>query len=63
MVGNYAVWPAVQFVNFRIIPSDYRLMFVNTHGSVLSALNNLCRLSRRLNTSWKSLKKRLRREL
>ncbi|KAK9313429.1 hypothetical protein V1522DRAFT_410731 [Lipomyces starkeyi] len=29
MVGNYAVWPAVQFVNFRIIPLDYRLMFVN----------------------------------
>ncbi|KAK9323624.1 hypothetical protein V1517DRAFT_91964 [Lipomyces orientalis] len=29
MVGNYAVWPAVQFVNFRIVPLDYRLMFVN----------------------------------
>ncbi|KAK9235842.1 hypothetical protein V1525DRAFT_408653 [Lipomyces kononenkoae] len=29
MIGNYAVWPAVQFVNFRLIPLDYRLMFVN----------------------------------
>ncbi|KAK9450427.1 uncharacterized protein V1518DRAFT_432237 [Limtongia smithiae] len=29
MVGNYMVWPAVQVLNFRLIPLDYRLMFVN----------------------------------
>ncbi|KAK9462597.1 uncharacterized protein V1516DRAFT_670666 [Lipomyces oligophaga] len=29
MVGNYMVWPAVQVLNFRLIPLQYRLMFVN----------------------------------
>ncbi|KAK9384304.1 hypothetical protein V1515DRAFT_589301 [Lipomyces mesembrius] len=29
MARNYIVWPAVQFVNFRIVPLDYRLMPVN----------------------------------
>ncbi|KAK9319801.1 hypothetical protein V1517DRAFT_296624 [Lipomyces orientalis] len=29
MVRNYAVWPAVQFVNFRMVPLEYRLMVVN----------------------------------
>lgn len=29
MVGNYMVWPAVQIVNFRFMPLEYRLLFVN----------------------------------
>ncbi|KAK9469553.1 hypothetical protein V1512DRAFT_244991 [Lipomyces arxii] len=29
MVGNYAVWPAVQIINFRFLPLEYRLLFVN----------------------------------
>lgn len=27
--ANYLVWPAVQVVNFRFIPLQHRLMFVN----------------------------------
>ncbi|KAK7202714.1 hypothetical protein BZA70DRAFT_284777 [Myxozyma melibiosi] len=29
MMGNYLVWPAVQIVNFRFMPLEYRLLFVN----------------------------------
>ncbi|KAK9477665.1 hypothetical protein V1514DRAFT_333102 [Lipomyces japonicus] len=29
MVGNYAVWPLVQVINFRFMPLQHRLLFVN----------------------------------
>ncbi|KAK9236445.1 hypothetical protein V1525DRAFT_346041 [Lipomyces kononenkoae] len=29
MIRNYIVWPAVQFVNFAMVPLEYRLMVVN----------------------------------
>ena len=40
---NYLIWPAVQLVNFRFVPLQHRLMFVNViaigWNSYLSWLN------------------------
>ncbi len=27
--ANYMIWPAVQFVNFKFVPLQYRVLFVN----------------------------------
>ena len=28
--ANYMVWPFVQLVNFKVVPLEHRLLFVNT---------------------------------
>ncbi|KAL9544241.1 hypothetical protein MBANPS3_007728 [Mucor bainieri] len=44
LIANYKVWPAVQFINFKFMPLQYRLPFVSSLGIVwnayLSWLNN-----------------------
>ncbi|OZJ06834.1 hypothetical protein BZG36_00067 [Bifiguratus adelaidae] len=35
--ANYTVWPAVQFVNFRYLPLQFRLPFVSTCGIAWNA--------------------------
>ncbi|OBZ86526.1 Protein sym1 [Choanephora cucurbitarum] len=44
LIANYKVWPAVQFINFKWMPLQYRLPFVSSLGIVwnayLSWLNN-----------------------
>ncbi|KAL7270463.1 Protein required for ethanol metabolism [Rhizina undulata] len=43
LVSNWKVWPAVQLVNFRVVPLEYRLLVVNVvslgWNSYLSYLN------------------------
>lgn len=47
LIANYKVWPAVQFINFKFMPLQYRLPFVSSLGIVwnayLSWLNNASR--------------------
>ncbi|KAL4209204.1 hypothetical protein AB4K20DRAFT_1909131 [Rhizopus microsporus] len=44
LITNYEVWPAVQFINFKWMPLQYRLPFVSSLGilwnAYLSWLNN-----------------------
>ncbi|KAG1053030.1 hypothetical protein G6F46_005477 [Rhizopus delemar] len=44
LIANYKVWPAVQFINFKFMPLQYRLPFVSSLGilwnAYLSWLNN-----------------------
>ncbi|KAI9249647.1 hypothetical protein BY458DRAFT_525440 [Sporodiniella umbellata] len=44
LLANYKVWPAVQLINFKFMPLQYRLPFVSSLGIVwnayLSWLNN-----------------------
>ncbi|KAI9354720.1 hypothetical protein BD770DRAFT_392086 [Pilaira anomala] len=44
LIANYKVWPAVQFINFKFMPLQYRLPFVSSLGIIwnayLSWLNN-----------------------
>lgn len=41
---NWSIWPMVQFLNFRFMPPDYRLLMVNTisigWNTFLSYMNN-----------------------
>lgn len=44
LIANYKVWPAVQYINFKFMPLQYRLPFVSSLGilwnAYLSWLNN-----------------------
>ncbi|KAI9475651.1 MAG: hypothetical protein EXX96DRAFT_574080 [Benjaminiella poitrasii] len=44
LLANYKIWPAVQFINFKWMPLQYRLPFVSSLGilwnAYLSWLNN-----------------------
>lgn len=44
MASNYCVWPFVQLVNFKLVPLQHRLLFVNVisigWNSYLSYLNS-----------------------
>ncbi|KAI7901204.1 uncharacterized protein BX663DRAFT_515249 [Cokeromyces recurvatus] len=44
LIANYKIWPAVQFINFKWMPLQYRLPFVSSLGilwnAYLSWLNN-----------------------
>ncbi|KAI9487328.1 MAG: sym-1 [Benjaminiella poitrasii] len=44
LIGNYKIWPAVQFINFYFTPLNYRLLVTNTvalgWNAYLSTVNN-----------------------
>lgn len=44
LLANWSVWPAFQYVNFRYMPADYRLLTVNTisiaWNTFLSVMNS-----------------------
>ncbi|KAI8136738.1 hypothetical protein BJV82DRAFT_526591 [Fennellomyces sp. T-0311] len=37
LIANYTVWPAVQLVNFKLMPLQYRLPFVSSLGILWNA--------------------------